>query len=224
MRNKTGFNAVARRHGFVVIYPSGVGRKWNDGRTRRNQVDDVGYLTALIQSLIDNGSANRKQIFVAGHSNGGGMAMRMACERPDLVRAIAVVATKVPLNYPCRNGKPIPAMFIYGTADPISPPEGRTKRSRLGGAFSAQASVELWRKRNRCSNNARSQTIDRRDDGTSATVLTYRGCSAALSFINIQGHGHAWPRPGTKATRLQGPASQEVDATATVWRFFDAYR
>lgn len=220
MRRKTGFNALARRHGFVVVYPNGLRRKWNDGRSARNTVDDVPYLSQVIETLIANGLAKRGQIFLTGHSNGGGMAMRMACDRPELVNAIAVVATKTPRNYPCGQGRPVPALFIHGTMDPISPHQGRPDGSRLGGALSSRETIALWRTRNRCSNNAQRRQYDRLDDGTIATITHYRGCAAALSFVEIQGHGHDWPRPGNKAARLQGPATQELDATSFVWQFF----
>lgn len=220
MRKKTRLNALARRHGFVVAYPSGRARKWNDGRTPNNRVDDVGYLTALIESLIASGKADPRLIFLAGHSNGGGMAMRMACEKPKLIRAISVVATKSPLKFQCSNGAPVPAIFFHGTKDPISPHAGRNADSRLGGALSSAATLKLWQRRNGCTDRARVQTIDAQDDSTSARIVRYKGCRAPLMFVEITGHGHDWPRPGARATRLQGPATRAVDASALSWQFF----
>lgn len=220
MRRKTGFNAAAKRHSFVVAYPNGKRRKWNDGRSPENMVDDVGYLSAFIEAMIASGIASRPKIYLTGHSNGGGMAMRMACERPDLIDGIAVVATKSPRNFQCRDGRPVPALFIHGTQDPIAPHGGRPDSSRLGGALSGRDTIQLWKSRNRCSANTQSRTIDRKADGTLARVFRFNRCAASLSYVLIEGHGHDWPRPGNKSTRLQGAASQEVDATALVWQFF----
>ncbi len=220
MRRKTRFDAIARREGFLVLYPNGLRRRWNDGRSPANRVDDVGYLSSVVQSLIADGRADPRQIFFTGHSNGGGMAMRMACDRPDLVRGIAVVATKTALNYQCPNGAPVPALFIHGTQDPISPHQGRSGDSRLGGALSSAATFDLWRKRNRCSGNARTSTIDRQDDGTSVEVKQYASCTRPFVSIVINGHGHDWPSRTGKKTRLQGPASKEVEGASVVWRFF----
>jgi polyhydroxybutyrate depolymerase len=220
MQKKTRFDALARKHGFVAVYPNGKGRKWNDGRSARNRVDDVGYLSALIGSLVAKGTADPKRVYLTGHSNGGGMAMRMACDRPDLVRAISVVATKSPIEFQCGQGQPVPALFIHGTLDPISPHAGRSGASRLGGALSSAATLDLWQRRNRCNRVAKRQVIDKRNDGTSAEVVSYGGCKAALSYIEITGHGHDWPRAGARATRLQGPATQEIDGAAYSWWFF----
>ncbi|MGH1482305.1 MAG: alpha/beta hydrolase family esterase [Geminicoccales bacterium] len=94
MQGKTGFDRLSKSHGFVVVYPNGKGRRWNDGRSTRNRTDDVDYLSSLIKKLITDGTADPGRIFLAGHSNGGGMSMRMACDRPDLISSIAVIATK----------------------------------------------------------------------------------------------------------------------------------
>ena len=220
MQRKTKLNALARRHGLVLVYPNGEGRKWNDGRSPGNPTDDIGYLAALAESLVARGLSQPGRIFFAGHSNGGGMAMRMACDRPDLVRGIAVVATKVPTNYQCANGAKTPAIFFYGTDDPISPHSGRTAGSRLGAALSAEKSLALWQQRNGCTGAPNSQTVDRRDDGTSAEIMSFKGCAAALVAVIIAGHGHDWPKPGSRPTRLQGAASQEIDASALIWQFF----
>ena len=112
MRKKTRFDALARKNGFVVVYPKGIGRRWHDGRRRDNQTNDVAYLSALITKLTGDGLADGARVFLAGHSNGGGMAMRMACDRPNLVSGIAVVSTNTPANYPCRKGRPVPAIFF----------------------------------------------------------------------------------------------------------------
>lgn len=220
MQRKTGFDDLAAQYGFVVIYPNGLKRRWNDGRSRHNRTDDVGYLTALIKHMVSSGQARADKIFLTGHSNGGGMAMRMACDHPDLIRGISVVATKALSNYQCSTGAPIPALFIHGTADPIAPHEGRDDASRLGGTLSSTKTAALWKARNRCTNDTRSQIIDHKKDGTSVQITRYTKCRASLNYVVIEGHGHDWPSTKGKATRLQGPATQEIDATELSWEFF----
>lgn len=220
MRRKTSFDALARAHGFVVVYPKGIGRRWNDGRRPGGRTDDVAYLSALITSLIAQGRVEADRVYAAGHSNGGGMAMRLACDRPDLVAGIAVGATNAPTNYTCRRGQPTPAIFFHGTVDPISPPQGRAKEDRLGGALSVEATLAVWSKRNGCKGQGKPQITDAKDDGTVARMISYTGCRAPLVHVSIDGHGHGWPGAGPRLRRLQGPATQEVDAAAQSWRFF----
>ncbi|MEP3345345.1 MAG: alpha/beta fold hydrolase [Litoreibacter sp.] len=220
MQRKTGFDRLAKRHGFIVAYPNGRLRRWNDGRSSRNKTDDVAFLSAMIAKMVTSGQVRSGRVFVAGHSNGGGMAMRMACDRPDLVRGISVVATKTSTNYQCRQGPPVPAIFMHGTADPIAPHAGRPEGSRLGGTLSAEATLDLWKVRNRCTGAPRSRTFDKKNDGTSVKVTRHTNCRAALNYVLIDGHGHDWPSLNGKATRLQGPASNEVGASALSWAFF----
>ncbi|MEP2151679.1 MAG: PHB depolymerase family esterase [Roseobacter sp.] len=191
-----------------------------DGRDPGAQVDDVGYLAALIARLVADGRIDPSQVFVAGHSNGDGMAMRLACDRPDLIAGIAVVATKAPTNYNCRQGRSVPAIFFYGTADPAAPPQGRPQSDRLGGTLSADATLALWSERNGCGGPRLAKNLDSHHDGTSAQIFQYRNCRAPLVYVLIAGHGHAWPGAGSRLSGLQGPATQEVDAAELAWWFF----
>ena len=220
MRKKNRFDVLALKHGLVVAYPNGVRRRWNDGRSSRNRIDDVGYLSTLVSMLVADGRADADRIYFAGHSNGGGMAMRMACDRSDLVKGIAVIATKVPSAYKCKQGDAVPAIFFHGTEDPVAPHAGRPEDSRLGGTLSAVATLELWSARNKCRGLRRTQNVDRRNDGTSAEIRQYARCKAPLTYVLISGHGHAWPGAGPRLPRLQGPATKEVDAAALSWQFF----
>lgn len=222
MRRKTGFDGLAAQHGFIVVYPDGVRRRWNDGRGAGDRVDDIGYLSKLIRTFVASGQADPTRIFLVGHSNGGGMAMRMACERAEMIRGIVVVATKSPLKGRCRNGKPVPAMFIHGTKDPISPHKGRAGASRLGGAYSSARTLQFWQDRNRCKGVAETRTIDNADDGTTAQYVRYADCVAGLIYVQINGHGHDWPGPLGRSDFVQGAATQEVDAAAISWWFFNS--
>ncbi len=222
MRSKTQLNQIAREQGIVVVYPRGRKRKWNDGRSPSETIDDVGYISALTESLVRRGITARNQVYLAGHSNGGGMAMRLACEKPRQFKGIAVIATKIPQKFQCRTGAPVPAIFFHGTKDPIAPHNGRPASSRLGGTLSSEATIEVWRNRNRCSGNRSEQTIDRMDDGTRVRIFGFKGCRAPLMFVLIEGHGHDWPRRGARPTRLQGPATQEINASQVLWRFFSS--
>ncbi|AKS47093.1 polyhydroxybutyrate depolymerase [Octadecabacter temperatus] len=220
IRRSSGFDRVARANGLVVVYPSGLRRRWNDGRSPANETYDVGFLTQLVSSFVSDGRADLSQVYAVGHSNGGGMAMRLACDRPNLLAGIAVVATKVPSAYTCPQGLPVPAIFIHGTLDPIAPHVGRPGGARLGATMSAADGMATWQQRNRCGASRVVQTIDTQNDGTAVQVIDYAGCTAALRYLLIEGHGHGWPRQRARATRLLGPATQELDASSAIWQFF----
>ncbi|KIN72204.1 CE1 family esterase [Sulfitobacter guttiformis] len=218
IQRKTNFDALARANGFIVAYPSGPRRRWDD---RSAASADVKTLSALIASLIAEGRADPGRIYLAGHSNGGGMAMRMACARPDLIRAIAVVAMNAPTSPHCAGPPPImAALFIHGTEDPIVPAQGLSGTRRHAGVLTVEQTLSDWAERNRCAGPVTSQTFNQTGGATKAILQSYQRCAEPLLHIILTGHGHEWPGAGPRATWIQGPASRELDAAAAIWGFF----
>jgi polyhydroxybutyrate depolymerase len=216
MQRKTGFDALAQRHGFVVAYPNGIGRRWRDASGSR----DVAYLTALIDSLTANLGTDPAHVYLAGYSNGGSMALRLACSTPARLRAIAVVAMTQPRGSDCAGTAPLPALFIHGALDPIVPVEGLPGRRTFPGLHSIQDTLRLWSRRNRCAGTAPAQVFDQIPGPDAAQITRYTGCAAPLSSVNLTGQGHDWPGAAPRLTFLLGPASREVDAGPFIWQFF----
>jgi len=95
--------------------------------------DDVGYIGKLIDDVIDAYPIDTKRVFIIGHSNGGYMAYRMACERPDVVTAIAGLAGAAASNpTSCTPERSVNVLHIHGTADATVPYSG------------ASGSVQQW--------------------------------------------------------------------------------
>ena len=218
MQRKTRFDALARRDGFVVAYPDGTARRWN---LRAQGVDDVAYLTALIDALVADGRADPARIYLAGHSNGGAMALRMACAQPALLRGIAVVAMNAPTVPDCTDAPPLAALFIHGTHDPVVPAAGLPSGRGHGALASVTDTLARWSVRNRCTGPVQSRVFDQIAGPETAEIIRYTGCKAPLSHIRLNGQGHEWPGAGPRARWFQGPASFELDAAAAAWRFFN---
>jgi poly(3-hydroxybutyrate) depolymerase len=126
--------ARARREGFVVVYPVGTiegeARTWNAGGVHaHNDADDVGYFSSVVRHLAANFNADPRGVFLAGMSNGGFMAHRLACEWADSttigVRAIVpTLGGMATMKYDtaCRGemlkmgGVPIPSLRVFNTS------------------------------------------------------------------------------------------------------------
>lgn len=97
MAGFTGFNRLADREGFMVAYPDGVEKHWNDGRdlaryrAQRENIDDVGFIAHLMDTLEKDYPVDPGRIYVTGASNGALMSYRLACELTDRIAAIAPV-------------------------------------------------------------------------------------------------------------------------------------
>ena len=93
----TDLRTLADQHGFIAIYPNAVEKHWNDGRdledyrSQRENIDDVGFISALIDAVASQYAIDRKRVYVTGASNGAMMSFRLACELTDDVTAIGPV-------------------------------------------------------------------------------------------------------------------------------------
>ncbi len=232
----TGFDRWAAAYGAVVVYPSAPRRLWNDGRfeavgnDRIARRDDIAWFRALVAELAASGVADPARVYVIGHSNGGGMAMALACRAPDLVQGIAVVATKVLKDAPCpAAATPVPAVFFYGTADTLAPHAGRPTGTEgalpwnAGRTFSAGQSIAIWARRNGCT-MGRPVRIDPAPDGVSVSRFDGTGCRAPLRYFEIAGAGHGWPGAGVSAVRparrKTEPVVRDIDAGREAMRFW----
>jgi polyhydroxybutyrate depolymerase len=123
--------ALAKKYGFVAAIPSGMRDHegtlfWNatpaccdfDGKNP----DDVGYLIGIIDELVKKGVADPKRIYLAGFSNGGFMAYRLACEHGDKIAAIVSVGGAAPET--CKPAVPVSVLDVHGTADKRVPLDG----------------------------------------------------------------------------------------------------
>jgi polyhydroxybutyrate depolymerase len=86
------FDLLADQQGFVVAYPNGYAGHWNEAKVKgpfaakQENIDDVGFLHALVDDLVDRYNIDRSHVYVTGVSNGGSMVLRLALETPDFAR------------------------------------------------------------------------------------------------------------------------------------------
>ena len=226
----TGFTAKGRKENFIVVYPEGSGRMrdklltWNARHccayAMKNDVDDVGFIDALLDELIANYPVDPKRVYVTGMSNGGMMTHRLGIELSQRFAAIApVVATIFGDERPA--SMPVSALMINGALDEHVPPAGgapggRGERSWDGTpAKPALAQFQYWSDVNRC---GRAAENDSRKWTHWRTACGKEGVELYL----IKDNGHAWP--GGKPGSSRGdPPSEAMNATDVIWRFFSAH-
>ncbi len=236
---------LSDRERFILVYPNGIENQWNDGRgdfTRRARVvreaDDVGYLSAVIDQVIEQCHADASRIYFTGASNGGMMSFRVACELSDKVAAIAPVIANMPRDIyeAAREDKPahrMPVLIINGTEDPMVPYNGgqvsALGRDR-GEVISTDASIDFWKSHNGLnSETSQSQLPDADpDDGCTVHVTRYGGDNAEAPVVlySIRGGGHTIPGMDLprRAQRLVGKVNQDFEAAEVIWEFCKPFR
>lgn len=237
--DQTGFDRVAEREGLVAVYPYGSGGlldnallTWNAGHccsyAMRANVDDVAFISALIDELVAARSVDPARVFVTGLSNGGMMSHRLGRELPGKITAIAPVIASLFGDEP-RLPASMPVLIVNGAEDGIVRPEGGPlgPGGRLGGRAAARAAdapslpitsqADYWAEVNACEDRSETQTEAYR-------LATYTGCrdGAAVHHYIVKGNGHAWP--GGRAPRAAADTPVDtVDVNELIWAFFSRF-
>lgn len=229
------WSTVAREQGFFVALPDGVSRSWNDARggtpASEQGVDDVAFVSALIDWFAAHFSLDSHRVYIAGMSNGGFMTATLACKLADRVAGVALVASTMPkaLETTCAPSRPVAFAVIAGEADPLVPyGGGRVRRGSGGEILSANATAELWAKLDGCAAAPETRAMPDLDanDETTTDVATYAACGggAEVRLYTVHGGGHTWPGGWAYFPEaLIGKTAGDFDATEEIWRFFSAH-
>jgi len=212
-------NAKADAAGFIVLYPYGTGvpLSWDAGaccgQAVQNQIDDIGFVRAVVAGADDKLCVDDARVYATGMSNGGFLSHRIGCELADRFAAIAPVAG-VNGMASCSPSRPMPVMHFHGTADPLVPYDGSTSL----GFISVPDSFAAWGARDQCSG----EPVETYRNGDSHCA-TYQQCAggAEVTLCTIDGGGHTWP--GGLPVPSLGATTTDLDATDAMWAFFQKH-
>lgn len=241
---KDRVDSFSDKYGFIMIVPEGTGPvvlgtvigSWNAGDweingkiekccgyAEENSIDDVGFLSKMIDEIKKNFNVDEKRVYSTGISNGGIMSYTLACEIADKISAVASVA---PPGTPkdCSPSRNVSVMHIHGTADPCVPYNGGISGGCLSTEKremqSAKKMVDIWRGLNSCLQNY--QTVYSKGQ---ASCVNYQNCknSADVQFCTVQGMGHTYPSGNQYlSTRIIGPVSYDISFDQ-IWEFFNKH-
>jgi len=238
IRHQSRFSLFAEAAGYIAVYPEGIQQNWNDGRdvdgipAYDQNIDDVGYLNAIIERLAINFGVDLGRVYMAGFSNGGIMAQRMAIERPDRVTAIASIAGPLAENLLLTEPPElqVPFLFFASIDDPVVPFDGVESpvvERVLGKFLSARETVSYWTNVNGASDTPMVTPLD---------LIDYDDCSVELRFhppltggvdvvyYEMTGAAHSWPGGMNQFGSDSAPVCYDVDATAIAIEFFQQFR
>jgi polyhydroxybutyrate depolymerase len=231
-----GFNSLADQFNFIVVYPDGIEKNWNDGRknvsdpAHQQNIDDIGFISALIDNLTFEFNIDPDRIFATGISNGAMMSYRLAFEIPEKIAAIAPVAGAIPTDLFAYNVSdvPISVCIISGTHDPLVPWEGGQvgfPRTPRGTVISVPESALFWVTHNNCSvlpNTTILPDIDPADHTWVQRDIYLNGTnSTEVILYTIYNGGHTWPDGYQYLPEaLVGRTSHDINANIMIWEFF----
>jgi polyhydroxybutyrate depolymerase len=232
MNKLTGMNDVSDDEGFIVVYPQGKDKHWNDGRKikrLKKEMDDVKFLGDVVRKMKEDYNIDEDMIYCTGISNGSFMSYRMAVESPDTFTAVAGVAAQMSEYLRDENPpkSPVPVMMILGDEDPMVPYEGggiKVLGITRGKVISADESVAIWVKINNCTVNPITTYYKdiNRDDNCIVRRDEYKSeVGADVVLLTVEGGGHCWPGGWQYLGKwLIGETNRDINASEVIWEFF----
>jgi polyhydroxybutyrate depolymerase len=231
-----GWEKQADQQQFVVAFPEALPaqlndpvsfrsnpRFWRNGRPdlpNPDRVDDIGFVTELLDYLKARFRIDPHRIYAAGFSSGGGMTFAVGVALSRQLAAIAVIASHLFVPNPTL-ARPVSLFYLIGTADPLCPLSGGEVRLPWGGIWHEPPvlkSIEAWQRLLNCP----SEPIVVRDtDGVRELRYGPGNDNSEIIFYAIENMGHNWPGgPELLPSSIVGAPSDKIDATAVIWEFF----
>jgi len=221
--HRSGMSLLADQQGFIAVYPQGVvgpdGRTgWATGLRGRPKVNDVLFVSDLLNHLQSILCIDPLRIYATGFSNGGGMTNVLACTLAGRLAAFAPVSGSYP-PYPggCHPVRPVPLLEFHGTADRIVPYNG-SMRKQLPPIL---AWLQGWATRDGCTMGP---TVFYKQ--VNVTGLEWTDCqgNATVVHYRIQGEGHRWPSlPFKEPGGTTGTLVKTLSTSALIWSFFQQH-
>lgn len=224
-----GFDQKADLEGFVAVYADGVQkeggllriRTWNAGTccdfAMQTNVNDVKFISTIIDDISRRFHINKKKVYVAGMSNGAMMAYRLASELPDKIAAVGIVSGTMVVPKDASQQGVVPVIHIHSVLD--------TKVPFAGGVGigdynfpPAMEGINYWVSRNHC---AAEPATEQRQGYELKSWKNDAGSTLVQCYLTADG-GHAWPSSSTQG-RMGDTPSTAINATNVIWDFFKRF-
>ncbi|MBN3873211.1 PHB depolymerase family esterase [Nostoc sp. JL33] len=221
--NVTRFNELADQKGFIVVYPDGIDKKWSLRGNGQGRVDDVLFVSALIDHLQQQINIDSHKVYATGFSRGGILTQALACKLPNKIAGFASVAGSLPVRLKpnCQLETPISMLMINGTNDRDVLYEG-DDHTRRGALVSISDMVDFWRSHDQCTSSNKSPQFSEDQVKTSL----YNGCSGNSEVwqLAVVNGGHFWPGGSSTDESLNKfNAKLGLNASETIWNFFQRH-
>ena len=219
----SNFAPIADTANVIFVYPNGTvdggGQPyWNAGFG--TAVDDIGFISNLIDTLSTQYNIDLDMVYSCGMSNGGYMSHTLACELSNKIAAIASVTGSMTTlqQLSCTPNRPVPIMQISGNAD------GTVAYGGSAGSMGIDALVSYWATNNNCNPTPVFTNVPNTSltDGCTAEHYLYNGGTNGTTCekYKIIGGGHTWPG----SPFIIGVTNQDFKASEKIWLFFRKYK
>lgn len=218
------FRPIADTANFIMVHPDGSTlfgiRFWNYGSVMGSDVDDVGFLEALIDTISADYTINPERVYATGMSNGSFMCYYLACQSDRFAAIGCVTGSMSPdMRDACNPSHPTPALHIHGTEDGTNPYEGTSTMVPI------DELNRFWVDQNDCDTTPVMTLVPNTDPGDGATAEHYLFTGGingnTVELFKIIGGEHSWP--GAPMPSSNEVTCMDFEARKEIWRFFSQY-
>ena len=217
---------ISDNENFILVYPQAHSDSngipiWNLGgvNSKATDVDDVGFISHLINKIAEFYSVDRERVYVAGFSNGGYLSFELACKLSTEIAAFASVAGHMFIDTynDCLPTHPTPFLSINGTEDNY---DGIAEYY-----LPIENSNNYWVEYNET--DLIPEVIYLEDQNTSdgSTVEYYswkNGTNGVeIDHYKVIGGDHSWP--SINANSEKGKSNGDIDSDNIIWEFFSRF-
>ena len=236
MAHVARFHDLPEAAHFTLLYPDAWEGIWRDGRADDDEIDDIGFIEALLEMAISDLAIDPQRIFLVGASNGGFLSQRLICDLPGFFQAVATVIATMGLNVFQRSYiDEIPSLYlIAGSGDPIIPFAGGSAPGSLmanenAPILSFDDLVDHWKTVGSYL-DCRQTRFSVAAIGAETLTIKREICHAnqrpgrQLQAITVEGGGHQWYGRAVSAGTVSqfGATTTEFQVSADIIAFFNS--
>jgi polyhydroxybutyrate depolymerase len=218
----------ARQNGVGVIYPEGIKKSWNVGKAIYHNENDIGFVNALIDSVLSKYNIDSDRIYACGFSNGGTFSYELMCSLSNKIAAFGSVGGNLIINEKrlCNINREIPLIHIHGTKDRL---QEYNKSDRY--FLSTIDSFNFWTKYNQLDKKIveNIEDIHKKDRTTVEKYTFYKDYSdTKVIHLKVVNGGHVWFGSPTFDSfylkLLFGRNNHEINSSKELVDFFLKYK
>ncbi len=232
MANSSGFTTLAMQTNTIVAYPDGVENFWRylsqpqvNDIANDNPVDDVGFLTLLLDTLVADYNVDESHVSMIGYSNGGLMAQTLRCVLDDRLSSVAIVGSVMTyrLAQSCLGAEPVPFMIVLGTEDRSFPQGGSATVDSgvLYSQFSHAQTLRFHATLNGCDTDGAVGDVGVEGSRFEVAFQLPNNCpqDSPVYMYSVIGAGHEWPTQ----VAIQAGENLGVNLLVGIWEFIRVF-
>lgn len=216
----TSMDTLADKNNAILVAPLARGRitEWDFRTPISEPTSDLAFVRDLVKGVKAEACIDSSRVYAAGFSNGSVLALALACDGTTKFAAYGAVSGPY-WSDSCRSSPPASIIYFHGLRDKVVPYAGA--KTVIGPLPPVNDVMASWAAHDSCPAASATTTVAQH-----VRHFTWTKCKdgSDVNVYVVDNGGHRWPG-GTPVPsgHVSGVMTQEIDASALIWRFFERH-